>query len=320
MEVELLGTSHSHHGIEDGELTSGESTNHDATSTETVDAELLEASFTSEVDEAGHGGAGATSVGALVDEGQEGISRVRDDGSGNTSNNTRSEGGEELGTFGGGLEVDVGGGADGFLGLALNGELGHGVGDLLEEDGDEAGVETLDETIGGDNLGHGGDEAGGELGVGDEADTGGFEGAQEEIGDELSGSGGTEVDEGAVSPSGFFTHASGGVDLEEFDTTELEEALEHVAGSSGADTSGEGTDTFFGNDLLEATDHTLVVLLGLELHASLDDVDGADCRVSDGAADATSETTLEVVGKVIFRPVSSSTAHFLRDVFFKNSF
>lgn len=311
VEVELLSTSHGHHGIEDGELTSGEGTNHDATSAETVDAELLEASFTGEVDEAGESGASTTSVGALVDEGEKSISRVRDDGSGNTSNNTGGQGSEELGTFGGGLEVDAGGGADPFLGLALDGELGHGVGDLLEEDGDESRVETLDDTVGGDDLGEGGDEAGGELGVGDKADTGGFEGAQEDISNEFGGSGGTEVDEGTVVPGGFFTHASSGVDLEEFDTTELEEALEHVTGGSGANTGGESTDTFFGNDLLEATDHTLVVLFGLELHAGLDDVDGADSRVSNRAADATSETTLEVVGEVIFRPVSVTTTHFL---------
>ena len=85
-------------------------------------------------------------------------------------------------------------------GGALHGELGHGVGDLLAEDGTEAGVEAADEPSVLRHLGEAVHRGRRRTRVGDGADTDRLEGAEEEIGDELGAGGGSEVDGGLVLP------------------------------------------------------------------------------------------------------------------------
>ena len=84
----------------------------------------------------------------------------------------------------------------------------------------------------------------GEGRVGDGADADGFERAEEEVGNELGHGGGGEVDGSFVLPSGPFADGFGDVDLEEFDTSEFEPALDEVSGEGGAHTSGEGHGTW----------------------------------------------------------------------------
>jgi hypothetical protein len=308
-EVELLSADALHDGIEDSELSGGEGANHDATSTKTVEAELLEADLLGQGDETAGNGTCATSSGGLVDHGQQGISRVGDDGGGDTSNGTRGQGNNGLGSVAGGLQVVSGGGGDDFLSPALDGELSHGVGDLLEQDGAEARVEALHDTVLLDDLGEGGDEAVGVLGVGHQADTGGLQGAEEDISDKLSHGSGSQVDEGAVVPGLLDSEALSEVDLEELYSAELEPALDEVTHKGRANTGQQSTGAFLSNDLLEGRDHALVVLLGLQLHAGLDDIDGASTAVSDTAANTTGQRSADIVSEAVGLIVVRIAAH-----------
>ena len=221
VEVELLSTGDVHDDIEEQELARSEGTNHHATSAEADSAELHETNLGSNAAQAGGNGALATSAG-LVHLGEQGVSRVRDDGSAHTSNHTRQQGSTQLGATGQlGLGLAHSGG-DAVSSLALHGELGHGVGNLLHENGAETRVKTLDQTLLGKKLASAGDEAVGEGRLGHEADTGGLEGAQEDIGDELSHGGRGQVDGGLVVPGLLVTKVLGELHLEELDTTELE--------------------------------------------------------------------------------------------------
>lgn len=236
VEVELLGADNSHDGVEDTELAGSESTNHEATGSKTSGAELDKANLASNVQEARSSRAGSTSA-LLVDLGEKSISRVGNDGGSDASNDTGGEGDGNV-LAGSGL---VGGSAEGLVdGLsshALNGELGHGVGDLLEEDGTKTGVEAHD-TISGEHASSASTEALGEGGVGNGADADGLQRAEEEVSDELGHGGRGKVDVGAVLPSLLLTHGVGEVDLEELNTTELEPALDKVASSRGTETLG----------------------------------------------------------------------------------
>ena len=72
---------------------------------------------------------------------------------------------------------------------------------LLEENGSETGVESAD-TLVLQHLAETTDKAVGIGGLGDETDTGGLKWAEGDIGEELSESGGGEVDSSAVLGSG----------------------------------------------------------------------------------------------------------------------
>jgi hypothetical protein len=84
------------------------------------------------------------------------------------------------------------------------------------------GVEALDRALLLDEAHEAADKAGGEGRVGDAADTGGLERAEEDVGDELGAGGGSEVDDRLVVPRTALTEDVGGLDLEELDTSELE--------------------------------------------------------------------------------------------------
>mmetsp|Transcript_18283 Transcript_18283/g.56712 ORF Transcript_18283/g.56712 Transcript_18283/m.56712 type:complete len:378 (-) Transcript_18283:16-1149(-) len=298
-EVELRGTGGGHHDVKDGELTGREGADHDATGAEAGEAELLEARLLGEVDEARGDGARAAGGRRLVDHRQQGVGRVRDDGGGNTGDGARRQRDGHLGRLGGGLHVGARGGGNGLGGLALDGELGHGVRDLLEQNRAEAGVEALEHAVVLDDLRDRGDEARRELRVRHEADAGGLERAQEDVGDELGARRGHEVDHGAVVPRLLVAEVRRHVDLEELNTAELEPALDEVADGGRAEARGEAGHALLGDDGAEARDHTLVVLLRLELDAGLDDVDGAHGTVGHRAADAAGEGTLDVVRRTV---------------------
>ena len=90
VEVELLSADHGHDGVEDSELTGGECTDHDTTGTEAGKAEFLEALSLGNVDET-RDGSTITTCSLLVDLGEESVGRVRDDGSGDTGDDTGRE-------------------------------------------------------------------------------------------------------------------------------------------------------------------------------------------------------------------------------------
>jgi hypothetical protein len=221
VEVELLSTSHLHDNVEQQELTGGQGTDHNATGSEADSAQLDEADLTGDSAESGHDGALATGTG-LVHLGQQGVGRVGDDGRAHTGNHTGGQGHTELGAAD---QLSLGlahGGGHAVSSLALHGELGHGVGDLLHQNGAEAGVEALDQALLGEQLGGTAHEATGEGGLGHEADTGGLQGAQEDISDELGHGGRRQVDGSLVVPGLLVTKILGELHLEELHTTELE--------------------------------------------------------------------------------------------------
>ena len=133
VEVELARAERFHDGIEDTELTGGESTDHDATRGQTLGAELDNASLRGDAAETRHNGTGAPRAG-FVHLRQQGIGGVGDDGGDDTSDDTRRQRDGDvfrarafLGRLAHGL-------VDGFGGAPLDGELGHGVRHLPESD------------------------------------------------------------------------------------------------------------------------------------------------------------------------------------------
>ena len=221
VEVELLGTSQVHDQVEQQELTSGQGANHHASGAQAHSAELDKANLGGDAAQTGHDRTSATSAG-LVDLGQQSVGRVGDDGSAHTGNHTGGKGHTELGATG---EVSLGlahRGSDAVSSLALHGELSHGIGDLLHQDGTEARVEASEDALLGHESASAADQARGEGGLGHQTDTGGLQRAQEDISDELSHGGRCQVDGGLVVPGLLVTQVLGELDLEELNTTELE--------------------------------------------------------------------------------------------------
>lgn len=142
---------------------------------------------------------------------------------------------------------------------------------LLEQKGTEATVEGAEALLLGD-PGEATNEAIGEGGLGNETDTGGLEGAEGEISEELGAGGGGEVDGGAVVGSGLVAEEADGLLLEELVTTELQGTLEEVASEGRAGASKESASALVLDNLLEAADEAAVVGLGVELDAGLDAV------------------------------------------------
>mmetsp|Transcript_21441 Transcript_21441/g.56773 ORF Transcript_21441/g.56773 Transcript_21441/m.56773 type:complete len:216 (+) Transcript_21441:396-1043(+) len=169
---------------------------------------------------------------------------------------------------------------------ALHRELGHRVGDLLEEDGAEAGVEATDDALLlQETRGHA-RQAGTVGRVRDSADAASLQRAQEAVRNELGARGGAKVDSHAVVPGLLLTHRLGRLDLEDLNAAELEPALDEVADASGAKSRGERHRTLLGDDRPEAGSHALVVLLRLQLDARLHNINRAHGTMRDAAADA----------------------------------
>jgi len=292
-EVELLGTDGTHDDIEDTELSSGEGTDHNPSGDESDGAESVHTFFLSDVGNTGEHTTVTTSS-LLVDLGEEGIGGVRDGGGDDTSNNTGLEGDNDVLSLGELIGGDTLGVVDSFSGLTLDGELSHGVRNLLEEDGDESRVESTEESLlGHDSLGTSA-HTGSEIGLRDESNSAGFVGAEEAISDALGHGGRGKVDLVSVFPGVLISVFLAEHGLEVLDSTELEPSLDEVSLHGGSETSEEGTGTFVGNDVSTAGKETGVGL-GVKLDSGLDDIDGGDTTVSERAADTTGKSTLEEV-------------------------
>jgi hypothetical protein len=118
-------------------LSGGEGTDHDETSTHTGE-ETGGAELAGHLDET-RGDRLAGSALGLVDLGEEGVGGLGDDGGGHTGDETTTEvegGGLSAGELALGLTPDL---EDLLHSDLVHGELGHGVRDLLEQDGAETG-------------------------------------------------------------------------------------------------------------------------------------------------------------------------------------
>jgi hypothetical protein len=144
---------------------------------------------------------------------------------------------------------------------------------LLEEDRAETAVERANALILQD-LAKATNETIGETRLGHKTDTGGLKRAQSDISDELGGGGGGEIDGGAVVGGGLVAELVDPHLLEELVTSELQGALEEVAGGGGTEASPDGASTLVGNDFAETADQAIVVGDGVELYPRLDAVGG----------------------------------------------
>ena len=142
---------------------------------------------------------------------------------------------------------------------------------LLEQDGTETCVESTD-TLVLQHLAEASNEAIGVGWLGDETNTGGLERAEGDISEELSESGGSQVDSCAVVGGSLVSEKVDGLLLEEFVTSKLECALEEVSGGGRTETSQQSTGTLLCDDLTETTNETLVICDGIELYSCLDAV------------------------------------------------
>lgn len=268
----------------DGELTGSDGTNHEETSTNTGEA-ALETKLLGDLDQTAGGALTGETLG-LVDLGKHGVGGLGDDGSSETSKETSTKVDTSLTTVGEGVLVDNS--EDGLRELLESDELGHGVRNLLEEDGTETRVESAN-TLVLEDLAETAQKTASELRLRDKTNTGSFKGAEGNVGEEFSGSGRGEVDGSTVLGGVLKTELVDPLLLEEFITTELEGTLEEVTGGGRTETGKESASTLVGNDLAETTDHTAVVCSRVKLDSGLDDIDRGESTVGDGAADSTSE-------------------------------
>lgn len=178
------------------------------TSEETLDSELL-----GERSESRDHALSGLALG-LVHSGKESIGRLRDESSGETSDDTTTEGEGgllsrgELGRLLARRRADV-------LERDLkDGKLGHGVRNLLEQDGTETGVESSD-TLLPEDSGESTSESVGKGRLGDESDSDGLKGAEGNVGEELGNGGGSEVDGLSVLSSSLDTVVVDGLLLPE---------------------------------------------------------------------------------------------------------
>lgn len=154
---------------------------------------------------------------------------------------------------------------------------------LLEENGSETGVEGTD-TLVLEHLGEATNETVGVGGLGDETDTGGLERAEGNVGEELGGSRGSQVDGSSVVGGSLLAKSVDELGLEELVTTELEGTLQEVTGKGRAGTSQESASALILDDLTETTDKTTVVGNRVELDTGLDAVLKRKDSVSQGGS------------------------------------
>jgi hypothetical protein len=295
-EVELGSSGGSHNNIEDTELSGSQRSNHEPSGGESDSAEFVGTFFGSDLSETGEHTTFTTSS-LFVDLGEEGIGGVRDGGGDNTSNNTGLEGNDDVLSLGEFIWGSTSGSVDNFSSFSLDGELGHGVRNLFAEDGDESRVESSHESHLSVHFLGAIEHTVGVFGVRYKSDSAGFEGAEEAIGNGFSDSGRHEVDLLSVVPGSLFSVLASESDFEVFDSTELEPSLDEVSLGSRAETSEETTSTFSSHDLSCDSEHTTLVLDGVELDLGLDDINGDNTTVSSRAANGTGKGTLEVVAE-----------------------
>lgn len=258
VEVEFGGTKHIHDRVKDTELSSCQRSNHDATGQESDSAELDKSDLLGDVHQTRHHGSSAAGS-LLVDFGKKRIRRVRDNGRGNSGNDTRSQRDGEVRAAAQLSRCLAKSKVGTVSDSALHDELGAGVGDLLRQNGEEAGIETTEtfrpphftETIG---------QTRAPGWVRDGSNANSFQGAQENVSNELSSSGSTNVDAGLILPCLLLAQVLDGIDLEELHSTKLEPSLDKVPSGGCSKARRQGHGSFLANDLPKATNETLVVL------------------------------------------------------------
>ena len=250
-------------------LTGGKGTNHDKTSAHTGE-KTRDTELTGHLDKSGSGSLSGSTL-RLVDLGEQGVGGLGDDGSGHTGDETGRQVKTSLLTTGERVLGLSGRGEDLLDGNLEDGELGHGVWDLLEENGTETSVEGTGTLLSEDTEETTGETIG-ERRLGDKTDTGSLKRAEGNVGEELGEGGGSEVDGCAVLRGILVADDADGLLLEELVTTELEGALEEVTGEGWAGTGEERAGAFLCDDLAESADHATVVGCWVELDAGLDAV------------------------------------------------
>ena len=281
-------------------MTGGKGTNHDKTSAHTGE-KTRDTELTGHLDKSGGGSLSGSTLG-LVDLGEQGVGGLGDDGSGHTGDETGRQVKTSLLTTGERVLGLSGRGEDLLDGNLEDGELGHGVWDLLEENGTETGVEGTGTLLSEDTEETTGETVG-ERRLGDKTDTGSLKRAEGNVGEELGDTRGTEVDGLSVLTGSVDTDGVDGLLLPELVTSELKRTLDGVTDNGGTETGKKGTSSLLGDNLSESTDHTLgisfvanvssrtclVVNLGLELDSGLNDIDGGKGTVGDGTSESTSK-------------------------------
>ena len=297
VEVELRSAQSTHYSIEDSELSSSKGSNHDTTGQKSNCAKVHKSNLLGNVHQTDHHGTISSST-LLVNLGKKGISRVRNNGSGNSGNDTRHQGHSNIGSTGKLSGCLAHGSIDGISGRSLHGELSHGVRDLFGKDGEETRIKSTN-SLGLQNLSKSIGKTVAELGVRHGTDTHGLQGTEENISNGLSNGGRCQVNWNLVVPCLFLSQGLNCLNFEEFYSTEFEPALDEVSKSSGTETGGKSHGSLLGNNLTHTTDEAGVVPNRVELHACFNNVDGTEGSVGDGAADTTGGGTLEVVHQVM---------------------
>ena len=268
----------------DSKLSGSNGTDHEKTGSDTTvraaNAELL-----SDFDEAADRAFTWCALG-LIDFGQHCISRLGDDSGSKTGNQTGAKVDSGLGTIGESLLVDPG--EDSLGDLLEDNELGHSVGDpvsrsiswnsntsmgviLLKQNRPESGVERANALLL-HNATHRREQTVSESGLRDQTNTSGLQGAERNVCEEFGSTGGREVDRGTIVLRLLVANSVDRLLLEEFVTSELESALEEVAGGGGTEACQQRTGALILDDLAEATEHATVIGNRVELYASFDTV------------------------------------------------
>jgi hypothetical protein len=205
----------------------------------------------------------------LVDLAKHGIGRLRDDSGRETSHQTGAQVDDGLHAVAhvllGVLPVD------GLGDLLVDDELGHGVGDLLEQDRAEPSIEGTD-AFRAQDLAEAANKPVGVGRLGDETDARGFQRAERDVGEELAERRGRQVDARAVVARVLHAQLIDELRLEELVAAKLEGALQEVAGGGRAKACQQRAGTLICDHLAEATDHAAVVGCWVQLNAGLDAV------------------------------------------------
>jgi len=271
--------------IVDEPLGGSEGTNHDNTSKQSLphahEAEVL-------------GDLSSRRTLGLVELGNDGVSRVRDDGTEHTSDVTGSKGDHQLfrlGAFITRLGDDIL--VEGFDGLLKAGKLHHGVGDLSAPQGHQTLVEAIHTLILHD-LGGTFPQGAGESRHGLDADLNCFHGGEGNISEELCGGRGCKVEASPVDVGILLTQDTSIHVLEDLIEAKLADTLHGVADGCGGPALGQTTSSLLGNRYLETIEDALV-LGSIHLDTALDQIEGDNHGVCDTTAEKTSQTTQGIV-------------------------
>ena len=236
----------------------------------------------------------AGALGGLGHLGHHGISRMRHNGTSNTSNVARGKGNAKMGGLGVGLlglgeHVQI----EHLLHLLEEEELGHGVGNLTRpKRHDRAERELVDFTSATQSCKETGWESA--RGGGLHLDLDHFQWAQGYIGKEFSRGRTGKPDHSLVLLAIFLTCEVGIKVLEVLIETEFEAALSRVTQQSRQPTLKETSHSLFLHDSRDSTGQALV-LCGVNLHIALGYIQRSDSQVSKTTGKNTAHAARQVV-------------------------